>query len=336
MPELGLARENIVFVSGIGCSVALPVLHEHLRHALDPRPRAGDRDRPGHLAAGPVGVGRHRRRRRAVDRRQPPDPRAAPQRQPEDPAVQQPDLRPDQGPVLARPPRSARSPSRRRWARWTRRSTRSRWRSAPRRPSSPARIDSDRKHLTSVLRAAAAHQGTALVEIYQNCNIFNDGAFDVLKDPETARRGADPAGARPADPLRRRRRQGRRPRPGHRRPDGRRRHRRTTSAACSSTTRTPPRPSTAFALSRLADPDTLHHTPIGVFRDVTAPGLRHRDGRPARPGRRAEGQGRPRRAAHRQRHLDRRRLNRRSRYAITVPAAASAGHGGRSPVFLGP
>ncbi|NHC16014.1 2-oxoacid:ferredoxin oxidoreductase subunit beta, partial [Motilibacter deserti] len=46
-------------------------------------------------------------------------------------------------------------------------------------------MDSDRKHLTSVLRAAAEHKGSALVEIYQNCNIFNDGAFDVLKDPET-------------------------------------------------------------------------------------------------------------------------------------------------------
>ncbi len=46
-------------------------------------------------------------------------------------------------------------------------------------------IDSDRKHLTSVLRAAAEHRGTALVEIYQNCNIFNDNAFEVLKDPAT-------------------------------------------------------------------------------------------------------------------------------------------------------
>src|SRR6201991_1744782 len=46
-------------------------------------------------------------------------------------------------------------------------------------------LDSDRKHLTSVLRAAADHKGTALVEIYQNCNIFNDGAFDVLKDADT-------------------------------------------------------------------------------------------------------------------------------------------------------
>jgi 2-oxoglutarate/2-oxoacid ferredoxin oxidoreductase subunit beta len=46
-------------------------------------------------------------------------------------------------------------------------------------------LDSDRKQLTEVLRAAANHKGTAFVEIYQNCNIFNDGAFDVLKNPET-------------------------------------------------------------------------------------------------------------------------------------------------------
>ena len=44
-------------------------------------------------------------------------------------------------------------------------------------------IDSDRKHLTGVLAAAAAHRGTSLVEIYQNCPIFNDGAFDALLDP---------------------------------------------------------------------------------------------------------------------------------------------------------
>jgi 2-oxoglutarate ferredoxin oxidoreductase subunit beta len=46
-------------------------------------------------------------------------------------------------------------------------------------------MDSDRAGLTDVLRQAAEHQGTALVEIYQNCNIFNDGAFDLLKDPAT-------------------------------------------------------------------------------------------------------------------------------------------------------
>src|SRR5690349_22507900 len=46
-------------------------------------------------------------------------------------------------------------------------------------------VDSDRKHLTEVLSAAAAHRSTALVEIYQNCPIFNDGAFDAIKSPET-------------------------------------------------------------------------------------------------------------------------------------------------------
>ena len=47
-------------------------------------------------------------------------------------------------------------------------------------------LDSDRKHLTTVLRAAVEHRGAALVEIYQNCPIFNDGAFDVLKDRDQA------------------------------------------------------------------------------------------------------------------------------------------------------
>ena len=46
-------------------------------------------------------------------------------------------------------------------------------------------IDSDRKHLTSVLSAAAAHRGTSFVEIYQNCPIFNDGAFDAIKSNDT-------------------------------------------------------------------------------------------------------------------------------------------------------
>ena len=48
-------------------------------------------------------------------------------------------------------------------------------------------IDTDRKHLTEVLRTAAAHRGTALVEIYQNCNIYNDGAFDFVREDKTNR-----------------------------------------------------------------------------------------------------------------------------------------------------
>ena len=43
-------------------------------------------------------------------------------------------------------------------------------------------VDNDRQHLSQVLRQAAAHKGTAFVEIYQNCNVFNDGAFDLLRE----------------------------------------------------------------------------------------------------------------------------------------------------------
>jgi 2-oxoglutarate/2-oxoacid ferredoxin oxidoreductase subunit beta len=40
--------------------------------------------------------------------------------------------------------------------------------------------DVERKHLPVVLKRAAEHRGSAFVEIYQNCNIFNDGAFIAL------------------------------------------------------------------------------------------------------------------------------------------------------------
>ena len=41
-------------------------------------------------------------------------------------------------------------------------------------------LDTDTQHLTSILTRAASHKGTAFVEIYQNCNIFNDGAFQAF------------------------------------------------------------------------------------------------------------------------------------------------------------
>lgn len=46
-------------------------------------------------------------------------------------------------------------------------------------------LDSDRAGLTEVLTAAVSHRGAALVEIYQNCSIFNTGAFDTLKKPKS-------------------------------------------------------------------------------------------------------------------------------------------------------
>jgi len=42
-------------------------------------------------------------------------------------------------------------------------------------------VDTDREHQADVLRGAAAHKGSALIEIYQNCNVFNDGAFDAVR-----------------------------------------------------------------------------------------------------------------------------------------------------------
>jgi 2-oxoglutarate ferredoxin oxidoreductase subunit beta len=40
--------------------------------------------------------------------------------------------------------------------------------------------DMDRKHMQAVFRRAHEHRGAAFVEIYQNCNVFNDGAFEHI------------------------------------------------------------------------------------------------------------------------------------------------------------
>jgi 2-oxoglutarate ferredoxin oxidoreductase subunit beta len=48
-------------------------------------------------------------------------------------------------------------------------------------------IDTDKQGMADVLRAAAAHDGAAFVEILQNCNIYNDGAWDVVRDDKENR-----------------------------------------------------------------------------------------------------------------------------------------------------
>ena len=48
-------------------------------------------------------------------------------------------------------------------------------------------IDTDKKGLTEVLEAAARHRGAAFVEILQNCNIYNDGAFDYVREDKANR-----------------------------------------------------------------------------------------------------------------------------------------------------
>ncbi|MCC7269738.1 MAG: 2-oxoacid:ferredoxin oxidoreductase subunit beta, partial [Rhodocyclaceae bacterium] len=43
-------------------------------------------------------------------------------------------------------------------------------------------VDADQAHMAQVLKRAAAHEGTAFVEIFQNCIVFNDGAYDAITD----------------------------------------------------------------------------------------------------------------------------------------------------------
>ncbi|AQZ71071.1 2-oxoacid:ferredoxin oxidoreductase subunit beta [[Actinomadura] parvosata subsp. kistnae] len=126
-------------------------------------------------------------------------------------------------------------------------------------------IDSDRKHLQSVLREATAHRGTSLVEIYQNCNIFNDNAFEQLKDPEVR------------DDITLRLEHGQ-PIVSASKAVVRGANGGVEVVARDSVSEEQilvhdahnPDPSVAFALSRLDEP-AFEHVPIGIFRSVDRP-----------------------------------------------------------------
>lgn len=119
-------------------------------------------------------------------------------------------------------------------------------------------IDSDRAHLVEVLRAAAEHRGTSLVEIYQNCNIFNDGAFDLLKNPTTRDEALIPL--RAGEPIVFGDRRVVRDATGHLQ----------VSDHGEPVVHDPTDVDLAFALSRLSGVE-LDHTPIGIFRSVEQP-----------------------------------------------------------------
>lgn len=51
-------------------------------------------------------------------------------------------------------------------------------------------MDRDPKHLQAMLKRSAEHKGTSFLEIYQNCNIFNDGAFFTFTDKATKKANA--------------------------------------------------------------------------------------------------------------------------------------------------
>ncbi|WP_375433086.1 2-oxoacid:ferredoxin oxidoreductase subunit beta [uncultured Friedmanniella sp.] len=137
-------------------------------------------------------------------------------------------------------------------------------------------IDSDRKHLTGVLRAAAAHRGTSFVEIYQNCPIFNDNAFDAMKDPSTSADAIIPLTH--GEPIR----FGAELAPGAGGHLGVVRDSRTGEFRVVEVEEVGVDalvvhdahivdPSYAFGLSRLTDAGVLHRAPVGIFRDVAAP-----------------------------------------------------------------
>jgi 2-oxoglutarate ferredoxin oxidoreductase subunit beta len=46
-------------------------------------------------------------------------------------------------------------------------------------------MDRDPKHLQNMLLRSHAHKGSSFLEIYQNCNIFNDGAFEIFTDKKS-------------------------------------------------------------------------------------------------------------------------------------------------------
>ncbi len=126
-------------------------------------------------------------------------------------------------------------------------------------------LDTDKPGLTNVLRRAAAHKGAAFVEIFQNCNIYNDGAFDFVRDTKENRlylEHGQPAG------------------------DTGITHDETDFA-------------TAFALSRVTYA-THGVVPLGVFRDVERESY---DSARAGPARQRERRRRPRGARHLGRHL---------------------------------
>ncbi len=125
-------------------------------------------------------------------------------------------------------------------------------------------IDTDKKGMTEVLRAAAEHRGSAFVEILQNCPIFNDDAWEFVRDDKE---GVNSIALRQGEPIT----WGKDGEKALRQlPDG-------TIEVCSASDSgvlvhdaTHAEPSLSFALSRVTQ-GTHGGTPVGVFRNVSRP-----------------------------------------------------------------
>ena len=131
-------------------------------------------------------------------------------------------------------------------------------------------IDSDRKHLTAMLTAAAEHRGASFIEIYQNCPIFNDDAFAAIKEKDSKDEAIIPL--KHGEPILF----------GVDNRLGVVRDQQTGELKIAEVAEVGlervvvhdehnPDPSYAFGLSRLTTPGVLERAPIGIFRNVDAP-----------------------------------------------------------------
>jgi len=128
--------------------------------------------------------------------------------------------------------------------------------------------DMDRKHMTETFRRAHAHKGSSFVEVYQNCNVFNDGAFAAVTAKEA--RANMLIDLKHGEPIRF----------GTEGQHGVVLNKRGETEVVDVAEVGEDRllvhdehrddPSLAFALSRLADTPTVP-TPVGVLRDVQRP-----------------------------------------------------------------
>ncbi len=99
--QAGHSAGEVLLRLGHRLLVAVSLLSEHLRISRHPRPRAGGRHGREVRPPRPFRVGHHRRRRQSLHRHQPFHPLPAAEPRSQHPAVEQPDLRSDQGPVFA-------------------------------------------------------------------------------------------------------------------------------------------------------------------------------------------------------------------------------------------
>ena len=172
-------------------------------------------------------------------------------------------------------------------------------------------IDTDKAGMTAVLRAAAEHKGSAFVEIFQNCPIFNDDAWTFVRDDKE---GVNRIALRHGEPIRFG-------------PDGSKGLRQRTDGSievCAGRRREHPSPR---SVARDRRPrvrthardagDARRHAGRRLPRHRAA-GLRRADGRAAGDRRGEARQGRPGRAAAQRRDLD-------DRLALRFRAMRSAG-----------